>query len=148
MSENDTNHRLNGLLIDLEKSLLQYVGECWPWTSAHGRSIREDVQELVARQQSDATRLAQFLIERDHPLESGAYPTEYTRLHYTALAFLLGELDRNQSAIASRVQAVAGSELNGAGADLVNEISTSEQQIQTRLRELASQARSSIVDHE
>ncbi len=85
------NADLNQLLIDLGRSLLQYVGESWPWTSATSHA-QDELQALVRRQQAGIARLASLLNERGWTIDFGTYPTEYTDLQYCALSYLLGQL--------------------------------------------------------
>jgi hypothetical protein len=111
MNASNGTAALNQLLIDLGRSLLQYVGECWPWTG-HTASVRKELLTLVERQQAGVRRLAELLLDRGTDIDFGTYPTEYTDLHYCALDFLLGELVKNASELLSDIEgtrlAVAG----------------------------------------
>ena len=94
---------LNQLLIHLGRSLLQYVGESWPWTDSHSNVEQRKLNELVARQQQFIERLAELLVRRDWAIDFGAYPTEYTDLHYVALDYLLDLLILDQEALLADV---------------------------------------------
>lgn len=103
-----TNQRLNDLLIDLSRSLLQYAGEAWPWTAEGGpTATRDAVMDLVRRQQDSARQIVDLLIERHHPIDFGIYPDEYSSLHYVSLDYLLGQLIVNEQAILEECDAVA-----------------------------------------
>jgi hypothetical protein len=97
------NERLNELLILLGRSLLQYVGESWPWTAEHETQPREVINRLVAEQQESVAQIAEFLDERGHRITYGSFPTEYTSLHYAALDYLLTRLIADQREIFEEV---------------------------------------------
>jgi hypothetical protein len=93
--------RLNDLLIDVGRSLLQYVGESWPWTSEDEADVRIAVETMVAEQRDTVLQLAGLLDDRAHRIIYGQYPSEYTSLHYVALDYLLEQLARQQQDLAS-----------------------------------------------
>lgn len=109
MDHYEYNPELNQLLIDLGRSLLQYVGECWPWTGTDGDDDgdqeRTVIHQLVARQHVAVAQLADLLANRHWPIDFGTYPTEYTDLHYMALDFLLGQLIANERSLISELEA-------------------------------------------
>jgi predicted mannosyl-3-phosphoglycerate phosphatase (HAD superfamily) len=93
------NTRLDQLLITLSRSLLQYVGEAWPWTDSHASVERQKINELVALQQKQISRLSELLSRRNGYIDFGTYPTEYTDLHYVALDYLLSQLIENEDSL-------------------------------------------------
>jgi hypothetical protein len=93
--------RLNDLLIDVGRSLLQYVGESWPWTSEDESDIRTAVEQMVAEQRETVLQLAALLDERAHRITYGQYPSVYTSLHYVALDYLLDQLVAQQQDLAA-----------------------------------------------
>lgn len=99
MSDPTHNALLNQLLVNLGRSLLQYVGEAWPWTSHDHTRERKTIEELVSRQQAQIARLVNWLAARDGAVEFGAFPTEYTDLHYVALDYLISQLIENETAL-------------------------------------------------
>ena len=101
------NHALNALLQSLGRSLLQYVGECWPWSADDRASDADKVKELVTRQQDDVGQLAHLLKSRGWTIDFGMYPVEYTDLHYVSLDFLLGQLAANARSISENAERVA-----------------------------------------
>ena len=107
MPENPTNDRLNQSLIDLARSLLQYVGDCGLWTSAEAVAELETIDELVARQMVQIGRLADLLAARQTTVDFGQFPPEYGELHYVALDFILDRLISNQQALVSSLEETA-----------------------------------------
>jgi hypothetical protein len=99
----ERNAELNQLLINLNRSLLQYVGEAWPWTADADSSEQRTIARLVERQKAWIARLADLLAERGWTIDFGVYPTEYTDLHYVALDYLLKSLLSNQTALLADV---------------------------------------------
>ena len=138
MSNHSQNEALNDLLIEIGRSFLQYVGECWPWTAGHSAETRASVDQLVERQKADVAALADFLTASNHPVDFGTYPTDYTSLHFVDLDYLLETIVQNQSSVLEATReaadAATGSEtVNG----LVSEIVESETAILSGLKQLA-----------
>jgi hypothetical protein len=101
-----SNERLNDLLIDIGRSLLQYTSEAWPWASSQDEQMREAIEQMAAQQRDVAVALAELLADRGHAIELGAYPTEYTSLHYVSIDFLLCQLIANQRSVLAQCEAV------------------------------------------
>ncbi|MFO1095562.1 MAG: hypothetical protein U0992_20005 [Planctomycetaceae bacterium] len=99
--------RLNDLLIDLGRSLLQYVGESWPWASEEEAAEQTAVERMVAEQRETVLQFAALLDERGHRIAYGQYPSEYTSLHYVALDYLLDQLLDDQQYLADELTAAA-----------------------------------------
>jgi uncharacterized membrane-anchored protein YhcB (DUF1043 family) len=102
-----TNERLNDVLIDLGRSLLQYVGESWPWTSDEEAAERDAVERMVAEQRDTVLQLAALLDDRKHRITYGQYPSDYTSLHYVALDYLLDQLAGEQRTLVKELSAAA-----------------------------------------
>lgn len=100
---------LNKLFILLHRSLLQYVGECWPWTAEDGKQteILATIKGLIAAQKQHEAALAQPLTESGWVLDFGGYPTLYTDLHYVSLTYLLKQIVVSQSQIVAAFDAAA-----------------------------------------
>lgn len=103
------NERLNQLLIDVGRSLLQYTSESWPWASADEEPTREALERMATEQRDVVRALADLLAERGYAIDFGSYPTEYTSLHYVAVDFLLSQLIANQEEVAAECEQVARS---------------------------------------
>lgn len=104
MANHQINAQLNRLLIDVARSLLQYVGESWPRaTSDQQRTLGR----IVERQQQHIAALAELLEHRRWVIDVGRYPTEFTtlNLHYVSLDFLLSRLVESERQLIARIEA-------------------------------------------
>ena len=120
--------QLNDLLIDLGRSLLQYVGESWPWTGEEETAERATLERIVAEQKATVLQFATLLDERKHRIAYGQYPSDYTSLHYVALDYLLSQLVMQQRDLAA--------DLSAAGKDAAGD-----EDVQPLLTSAADQAR-------
>lgn len=136
--------RLNDLLIDVGRSLLQYVGESWPWTSEDEADVGTSVQRIVAEQRGTVLQLAELLDSRGHRIAYGQYPSEYTSLHYVALDYLLDQLVAQQQDLAAEL---AGAAEEAAGDEEAHALlSSAADQARRHADELAGRkSRSTIV---
>ena len=134
----ELNDQLNGLLIDIGRSFLQYVGECWPWTVQSAE--RKAIAELVLRQSEDIARLANALDAAGHAIDFGTYPTEYTDKHFVTLDFLVNLLEENQRDVVAEAEAVKLSfSRNGDQSGLLNSTLETETGILQSLEGIAKQ---------
>jgi hypothetical protein len=102
---------LNSVLIDMARSFLQYVAEAWPWVSAQDYSVEEQVNTIAARQRQDVADIVSLLTAREHFIDFGSFPTEYTDLQFIALEALFDSLHKSQQTVCDSV-ASALSELS------------------------------------
>jgi hypothetical protein len=134
MQHNDV---LNGVLILLRRSLLQYSGEAWPWVASGGSEPRAEVDRLIAAQAERVGKLADLLDARRWTIDFGAFP-DFTGLHYLSLTYVLPHLAENQQQIVREIElalpACAG---DSGGTALVAEILVGESQALTQLQHLA-----------
>jgi hypothetical protein len=107
MNDLIANHLVNDLVIQMGRSLLQYVGESWPWTGADESGEKEVIDRLVAEQRRSVGRMVEMLARRGHIIDYGAYPTAYTSLHFVALDYLLDRLYEEQKGIAAETDRLA-----------------------------------------
>lgn len=108
----DSLQILNNLLNRLNRSLLQYIGESWPWTS-YGSSSRADVfAALVRRQHFGAERLAELLVDRRAAIEVDNYPWDGSALHYVTLDYVMPKLLADEQSILQELNEAAKA-LNG-----------------------------------
>lgn len=130
--------RLNDLLINLGRSLLQYAGEAWPWSAARdGGDLRATVDRLRGMQGESVRALAELLAGEGHPVDFGVFPDEYTSLHYVSLRYLIEQLVANEQAIAAECRAVAAElEPRSPARELVDEIVRREEAILGELQSL------------
>jgi hypothetical protein len=101
------NAKLNQLVVDLGRSLLQFVGEASPWTPANAAAARETVARLVSQQQRDVTRLTDLLVARGFPIDFGMYPADFTDLHFVSLKALLPRVIASQEALVAELDEAA-----------------------------------------
>ena len=131
--------RLNVALQGLHRSLLQYVGECWPWTcDLDGQELRAGLQSLVSAQQKDVAHLVDILTDTGWVIDYGTYPTEFTDLHYVSLAYLLKQLQTRQATLISTLESQLSTVEDDTARRLLQEIvqhSTAQKQ---QLQQLAA----------
>ncbi len=139
MAEAVSSSQINSLLIQISRSLLQYVSEIWPWSAADAEGTRRTLDRLAADQRESAAALARFLDDRGEVIDFGTYPTEYTSLHYVAVDFLLGQLVENQSAIVAACEAALRAvEGDADAAELLHNVTTAERNRLDELRRLSA----------
>lgn len=141
MVDNSINNKqFNRLLINVGRSFLQYVGECWPWTQVDANAERDKINDLVARQQTQIARLVELLVQRDGgAIDFGSYPTEYTDLHYVSLDYLLAQLIENEQLVVAEIDASRRSATDDSeAAELLDQIHSAEQANLKELQDLAA----------
>jgi len=104
MSETQINARLNQVLRSILRGLLQYAGECWPWSANDEAGVQEAVRDMVADQQDEVHDLADLLQERSWLVDFGKYPTEYTDLHFISLDYLLKQMVSEQKSLVENLE--------------------------------------------
>jgi hypothetical protein len=138
MSDASTYSALNELLINVGRSLLQYVGECWPWSDPDSREAQHKIDELVRIQKTQVVQLANVLNHAEWTIDFGTYPTEYTDLHYVALDYLLDQLIQNQEGLIEEAKrTLPDCEGSPEAKRLVGEIDSVQHTIVQELRTLA-----------
>jgi hypothetical protein len=134
MQHNDV---LNGVLILLRRSLLQYAGEAWPWTGSGSSELRAEIDRLIAAQGDRVRKLAELLDGRRWTIDFGAFP-DFTGLHYLSLTFVLPHLVENERTIVREIElALPECAGDSAAIALVAETLVEESQALTRLKQLA-----------
>ncbi len=104
MSDNQLVTQLNNLLINIDKSLLQYAGEVSLWTAIDAEEEREVYHSLVARQKSNCGAILEIILNRRWELTQGTYPTAYTDLHFVAFDYLAAEIAKNEQMIVENIK--------------------------------------------
>ena len=140
MNDSPALTRINDLVVDLGRSLLQYACEAWPWTASKAAGeLRELVERVAARQRESVRGLAEFLDATGEPVDFGVYPDEYTSLHYVAIDYLLDLIVQNEEALVAECEEVQR-ELAGdpLAAPLLEEVTGHERQILAELRSARS----------
>ena len=121
------NATLNQLLIDLGRSLLQYVGQCSSWSSHSQAAMEQALPKLVATQEQLVGQLAELLRERRWTIDFGGFPSTFTDLHFLSLSYLIKQIVINQKAIICELEEAAHTCIDDPeAAALIDEILESE----------------------
>jgi hypothetical protein len=141
----DSNDALNRILVRLYRSLLQYMGESWPWTGVDEEREQQVIEQLVREQKAQVATLVDLLNERGHAIDFGQYP-DNSEYHYVALDFVLERIIRDEQAVLAAVQQ-AKSECDGdaTGLSFLEQVELSERTIIERLMALAAGRRQSVL---
>ncbi len=142
MQHNDV---LNGVLVLLRRSLLQYAAEAWPWTGSHSAALRAEIDQLIVAQSYRVRKLAELLDDRRWTIDFGAFP-DFTDQHFLSLTFVLPHLVENQQKIVREIElalpACAG---DSEATALVAETLVGESQALSKLQQLAGQHPSPVA---
>ncbi len=86
------------------RSLLQYVRDAFPWTSAREQEALAQLQTLIEEELKSTAELSHFLTRhRSGPPYLGPYPMSFANINYVSLDHLLPLLVENERrAIADR----------------------------------------------
>ena len=128
---------LNTVLDRLSHTLLQYVGEAWPWSSpleTHGQEI---INGLVRRQQFGADRIAQLLSERRAIITLGNYRFDGSLLNYCTFDFLKSQLIEDETCLIAELRETVSC-VNGdsVAVRLLEQLIVDEEETLKRLSEL------------
>lgn len=133
------NAKLNQLLIDLGRSLLQYVGQCSSWTGKSQATLEAEFPKLVAIQEEHVAQLSALLTERRWNIDFGGFPASFTDLHFLSLKYLSKLILENQTAIIAELDEASHTSIHDPeAAALISEILKSEREITERLKELTA----------
>lgn len=139
MTCQDNQILLNGVLIQMARSFLQYVSECSLWVAADAASDEAQVIVLAARQRQDVADIAAFLDAREHYIDFGSFPTEYTDQQFLSLKSVMSGLKRSHESVCNRISAAIVS-LRTAGdaeaADLLTAVESHERDILRGMNEI------------
>ena len=137
MSDQASLQILSGLLNQVRYSLLQYIGESWPWTGKEEQSRHEAFVGLVRRQQFSAERLASLLLDRRAVVLGANYPKDSSELHFVTLDFAKNRMIENASSVVAAFKAAA-SELgeDPEALRLVEQLTSDEEQTLEGLKTL------------
>jgi hypothetical protein len=142
MTCQDNEILLNNVLIQMARSFLQYGGECSLWVSLDKSSQEAQVLVLAARQRQDVGEIVQLLTQREHFIDFGSFPTEYTDQQFLSLSAMMPRLLSSQELVCRRAELAAES-LRTTGDDeagsLMTRISSHERDILHGLREISAE---------
>lgn len=135
MAEIQHNARLNGFVISLGRSLLQYADECWPWVGTSEADVQTAFRQLAALQRQEIAAISELLDQRRWTIDFGGYPTDFTDLHFVSLDFLLSRIVASEQAIVADLEdAVHACDDDPAAVDVLQEVLTTERKILERLK--------------
>ena len=139
MTCQDNEILLNGVLIQMARSFLQYVSESSPWVAADAASDETQVLVLAARQRQDVAEIAALLDGREHYIDFGSFPTEYTDQQFLSLSSVMSGLKRSHESVCNRIGTAIVS-LRTAGdaeaADLLTTVESHERDILRAMSEI------------
>lgn len=137
MSDQASLQILSGLFNQVRYSLLQYIGESWPWTGKAEQARHDAFIGLVRRQQFSAERLASLLVERRAVVPGSNYPKDCSELHFVTLDFARKRLIENASVVVAGLKAATSKLADDAEAlRLVEQLASDEEQTLESLKAL------------
>jgi len=117
---------------------LHYVAENSPWTPYADEESVKKLQTIVARQNAQIQRLADFIANRQGYLPGGSYPVEFTDLQYLSLAYLLKKLIPDQQHVLETLEADRAQIVTDAAArDMLTQLEVGVAENLQSLKELA-----------
>src|SRR5262249_57477855 len=88
-----TQTTLQEILRRESRSVLSYVGDAYPWTTARGDAALTKLRHLVADERAAVAGLGRLLTRHRLPMVYlGSYPTSFTTINFLALDYLLPPL--------------------------------------------------------
>jgi hypothetical protein len=119
MMNQDNEILLNGVLIQMARSFLQYISESSPWVAGDAASDEAQVNVLAARQRQDVAEIAALLDQREHYIDFGSFPTEYTDQQFLSLQSVMSGLKRSHESVCSRISKTIVSLRNNGDSEAV-----------------------------
>jgi hypothetical protein len=137
MSDQASLQILSGLLNQVRYSLLQYIGESWPWTGKQEQTRQDAFIGLVRRQQFSAERLASLLLDRRAVVPGSNYRKDCSELHFVTLDFAKKRLVENAEAVVAALKTATSQLPDDAEAlRLVEQLARDEEQTLDSLKAL------------
>ena len=137
-----TESVLNSVLIDMSRSFLQYTAEGWPWVGVGAESVEDQVMVIAERQRQDVADIVALLTEREHFIDFGSFPTEYTDLQFLALENLFESLHSSKAAVLTSLAeglAAVRAANDSEAAELLAAVETRQKEAAAALKELQQQ---------
>lgn len=107
MTTPSTDELLNDLLVEIHRSLLQYMHEAWPWKHVGDEPVQRVIEEAARAQQDHARSLYQLISSHGETPDVGVYPADFTRLHFVSLDFLYPLIVAGQTRLVAQLQSTA-----------------------------------------
>jgi hypothetical protein len=139
MADIQHNARLNGFIISLGRSLLQYADECWPWVGSSEAETQQLLRRLADLQRQEVSAIVELLDQREWTIDFGSYPTDYTDLHFVSLDYLLSRIIAGEQAnVADLEEAVHACIDDPQAVAVLKEVLSTEQRLVERLTSAAA----------
>ena len=107
MIDAPTRDALSAIIRRESLSMLSYVGDAYPWTTARGHHALDRLQKIVRTHREAVVALGRFLVRRQVPLPYiGNFPSNFTTINFLSLDYLIPKL------IESEKQSIADLERN------------------------------------
>ncbi len=131
------NAKLNELVVDLGRSLLQYAAESSPW--AKTGALADEIGRLAARQRESVGKLVDLLASRGCFVDFGVYPTDYGDLHFLSWNYYVPKLLQSQDALVAELDEAVHTCIDDAEAVIVlREVLNEERGVSSALSALLS----------
>ncbi len=106
MSLSTVYSRVNDVLVEIHRSLVQYTVEViCPWTAHSNNNLKRVVTSLAAQQEADVKRLVEYLMSHGQRVDFGVYPQTYSSLHFVEIGYLRSQLIENQQTVIEEIEA-------------------------------------------
>lgn len=120
------------------RSLLQYISEAFPWTTANEQNALNQLQMLIAEERDAVAGLSNFLAKRRiAPPYLGAYPMTFTNINYASLEYILPRLVTYQRQAVARLEQDLRQIVDPAAREQVEKILAMKRDHLLKLEELA-----------
>jgi hypothetical protein len=130
---------LQDILRRESRSLLQYVRDAFPWTSAREQAALTELQKLIEEELKAAADLSHFLIrQRSRIPYIGPYPMTFTNINYVSLDHLLPLLVGNERRAIASLESDLRRIIDPAASAQVEKIVSMKQQHLKALESLAT----------
>ncbi|MEZ5945000.1 MAG: hypothetical protein R3C18_26745 [Planctomycetaceae bacterium] len=123
-----TMNLVNDCFVGLYRSLVQYSMEVSPWTAKESCGLREAVESLAQRQQSDAKKLAELLVDAGEAIDYSYYPHEFTSLHFVSLKYLASRMVDGQRELVASLEAAVNGLAESPARELLSAVCSSQRE--------------------
>lgn len=131
---------LNRLLAILYRSLPMYLADAFPWHRSDDEIGQATLRRIQEDQRQMAQRIAEAILDRRGPMDTGEFPMEFTDTQFLSFDFLVQEMIRHQRQdIAAIEQCVRDLADDRAARELAEEALGAERAHLEALEELTSQ---------
>lgn len=106
MIDPQTQHVLQDIIGRETRSLLAYIGDAFPWTTAAGEATLAQLRQVVKDEVAAVTALGRYVVRAHVPTPAlGAYPSSFTACNFIALDWLLPRLVDAQKKLTAQLEA-------------------------------------------